>query len=153
MSPEVSFFIVTFAFGTTAPPASATVPLNVPVNCCAKQVDASRMRTSRNAAALAAFFTAVSSKVEIIAPPGLQRTSPVRWAQFRRTETKYGGTVSDYVMDSYYPEERRNLPPIDQHCQEKNRFFKEKVHLLAIVRKLSRSGSCRNCGKAGVLRT
>jgi hypothetical protein len=33
--------------------------------------------------------------------------------------------------------ERRTLPPIDEHCQEKNRFFKESVHIGPIGGKLS----------------
>src|ERR1035441_6168502 len=38
-------------------------------------------------------------------------------------------TVTDYVVFSYYCLERRKLPPINRHCQEKNRFFKESVHI------------------------
>src|SRR5580765_6121461 len=68
-SPDASFFIVTFAFGTTAPAASEIVALSVPVNCWPKQGEANRMRASSKAAALAVFLNAESTRVEFITPP------------------------------------------------------------------------------------
>ena len=70
-SADASFFMVTLAFGTTAPAESATVPVSVPVNCCPKPSGASRRRTSNMAAALAVFidFSDTISNLEIIDPP------------------------------------------------------------------------------------
>src|ERR1700689_4004321 len=132
--------MVTFAFGTTAPAESCTVALNVPVSCCPKPVDVSRMRTSSNAAALVIFFNVASSRVEFIAPPrisfGTKLTTPVP-DPIPETAWHPVKAVSAYVVDSYYSKKRRNLPPMVRHCQEKKRFFKESVHLLTIGGKLA----------------
>src|SRR5260370_599741 len=66
VSPESSFFSVTFALATTAPLESMVVPVKVPVSCWPKHSEASRTNTTRLEAA-PTFFQV--EDVEVIEPP------------------------------------------------------------------------------------
>src|SRR6266496_5886639 len=65
VSPDAWFFIVTLAFGTTAPVESSTVPVSVPVNCWPKQSDASRTLINR-AVPIAALFHSTTIRLDVI---------------------------------------------------------------------------------------